>query len=538
MMRSPTLRRVVLCLGLLTLLRLACIGRIELSPDEAYYQMWSERLDWAYYSKGPGIAVIIRAGTALFGVNEFGVRFFAPLFALGTSLLIFLLARRLYNERVAAWAVLLINVTPIFQAGALLMTIDAPSIFFWTAALSVFESAARSREAALGRWLLTGALIGLGYLCKYTNAVELFCAGLALGIVPGWRRHFRAPGFYAMLLAAAVAGAPPAIWNSQHAWITLDHLRSRGRLDDAAFHSPFREAADFWGAQLGVYSPLIMAGILVAIGWGWRRARLRAEAEKTRLLLAFGLPLLVMYGLLAFKTAGEANWTAPTYIALSILAAAFWHERAERSRAAARYCGVALGVGLVCSAVILNTDAIRAAGVPWPYARDPGARLLGWRSTAQAVAAFRQEEERQLGAPVFLIANRYQLAAELHFYLPAPSRLERAGDPPVYLPESQNIENQFSLWPGYDQLEAKAPDPGARPAGGAEEEFRQVGANPLVGRCALYLTDNERERRVPGSIESGFEENRLVAKYEIRRRGLPLRHLRVYACFHYKGLEL
>lgn len=537
-MRSPTLRRVLLFLGLLTALRLACIGRIELSPDEAYYQMWSERLDWGYYSKGPGIAAIIRAGTALFGVNEFGVRFFSPLFAFGTSLLIFLLARRLYHERVAAWAALLINLTPIFQAGALLMTIDAPSIFFWTAALCAFYSAVQASGAALGRWMLTGALIGLGYLCKYTNAMELVCVALALAAVPPWRRHFRARGFYAMLLAAVICGSPPTIWNSQHAWITLNHLRSRGRLDDASFDSPLRETLDFWGAQLGVYSPFILAGILIAVAWSGQRARRPAEAERTRLLLAFGLPLLVMYGLLAFKTAGEPNWTAPTYIALSILAAALWHERAAHSRGAARYAVGAMGVGLVCSALVLNTDVLRAGGLSWPYERDPTARLLGWRTTAQAIATFRQDEERALGEPVFLIASRYQLAAELHFYLPAPQRLERAGDPPVYLPESQNIETQFSLWPGYDQFEARAPDPAARPATGAEQEFRQVGANPFVGRSALFITDDERGRRVPSSVESGFEENRLVAQFEIRRRGQPLRHLRVYACFHYKGLEL
>ena len=75
---SPKL--IFLFLVLLTGLRLAYIGRVELTPDEAYYQMWSERLDWGYYSKGPGVAVAIRAGTALFGPTEFGVRFLSPLF--------------------------------------------------------------------------------------------------------------------------------------------------------------------------------------------------------------------------------------------------------------------------------------------------------------------------------------------------------------------------------------------------------------------------------------------------------------------------
>ena len=48
----------------------------ELESDEAHYWMWSDRLAPAYFSKGPGVAVAIRAGTALFGAHEFGVRFF------------------------------------------------------------------------------------------------------------------------------------------------------------------------------------------------------------------------------------------------------------------------------------------------------------------------------------------------------------------------------------------------------------------------------------------------------------------------------
>src|SRR5215210_9531811 len=88
-----------LFLVLLTLVRYVFIGSYELSPDESYYFMWSQRPALSYFSKGPGVALTIRAGTALFGANEFGVRFFSPLLALGTSLILFFLAKRLYSVR-------------------------------------------------------------------------------------------------------------------------------------------------------------------------------------------------------------------------------------------------------------------------------------------------------------------------------------------------------------------------------------------------------------------------------------------------------
>src|SRR5919201_7055626 len=40
---------------------------LDLSPDEAHYWDWSRHLDWSYYSKGPLVAYLIRAGCAAAG---------------------------------------------------------------------------------------------------------------------------------------------------------------------------------------------------------------------------------------------------------------------------------------------------------------------------------------------------------------------------------------------------------------------------------------------------------------------------------------
>src|SRR6478735_3752394 len=82
-----TTRAVWLFVAALTAIRLSLLAATDLSFDEAHYWMWSERLAPAYFSKGPGIAFAIRASTALFGANEFGVRFFSPVLAAATSLL-------------------------------------------------------------------------------------------------------------------------------------------------------------------------------------------------------------------------------------------------------------------------------------------------------------------------------------------------------------------------------------------------------------------------------------------------------------------
>src|SRR5881398_3619008 len=114
-------RPVWLFVAALTLVRLSILPGSDLAFDEAHYWMWSERLAPAYFSKGPGVAFAIRAGTALFGDNEFGVRFFSPLLGAGTSLLLFYLGRRMFNASTGLWTEIGLNATPIFNLGAFLM---------------------------------------------------------------------------------------------------------------------------------------------------------------------------------------------------------------------------------------------------------------------------------------------------------------------------------------------------------------------------------------------------------------------------------
>src|SRR5207249_6809298 len=110
-----TTRAVWFFVAALTAIRLLLLATTDLSFDEAHYWMWSDRLAPAYFSKGPGIAFAIRAGTALFGANEFGVRFFSPVLAAGTSLLLFYFARHLFGPTAGLWAVIGLNATPIFN---------------------------------------------------------------------------------------------------------------------------------------------------------------------------------------------------------------------------------------------------------------------------------------------------------------------------------------------------------------------------------------------------------------------------------------
>lgn len=581
-------------------IRLCLIGLFELSPDESYYYLWSEHLDISYYSKGPGIAATMWLSTHLFGATEFGIRFFSPILSLITGLCMFRLARRLYSEEVAIWTTIALSCVPIYQVGGLLMTIDPLSMCFWMAALYTCWRALEVSPRFSAWWPATGLLIGLGFLCKWTNALQLLSIILLLAFTPKYRRELRHAGFWSMLAAFLPCTIPPIIWNAQNYWITIDHLIKRGGLN----HSPSLDLGEFFtflAGQFAVYSPVVFGAMLVAIWLGVGRARLHF---KPRFLLAFALPILVLYFGLSLREAGEANWTAPGTISLGLLAVALIHDFATRradptSNSAAqdtalRYTMVGgIALGAVMSLIILNTDLVRMAGVPLPYQVpmasgerrdvDPSMRLRGWRTTAEVVEQKRAEFEKANG-PVFLIGNKYQTAAILSFYMKNPRR-EQPGHPAVYIPGSQAIENQFSFWPRYDEL-TRVPDiareylaardadpelreavskalaaldkeestPGGKTAdaqrGLVRELRRAMPELPLdesyveesaisrfEGRNALYITDRQEER-APSTIKAGFKRVDMIACIDLNRRGMPLRQIRIFACYDYQTPSL
>lgn len=164
-------RGSLLLIFLGTVWHLAYSTHLELVGDEAYYWLWSRHPDICYLDKGPMIAWLIGAGTALFGQTVFGVRFFAVLLASGTGVAMLLLSRSLFSDRAGFWAIVISSVVPLFEVGASLMTIDTVYIFFWSwAALTFWWAKGQTR---LTPWILTGALLGLGLLSKYTAAIEL-----------------------------------------------------------------------------------------------------------------------------------------------------------------------------------------------------------------------------------------------------------------------------------------------------------------------------------------------------------------------------
>jgi hypothetical protein len=383
-------------------------------------------------------------------------------------------------------------------------------------------------------WPLTGLLIGLGFLSRWINALEIVCVLLVLALVPRLRQEFKRPGLYWLLGCFFICTIPPIVWNAQHAWVTTTHLQTRGGLAENIGFRPL-EPLKFFGEHFLFYSPLLFGALAWAVIRSWRRIN---QQFKILFLFWFGFPVFAFYFLLSLNHVATPNWDAVSFLSFGLLAVHYWNERID-NRGVRSFATAAVVLGFLLSFFSLDTDLLRSIGildmlrsVGIPVRSDPSDRMRGWKSMTAEVERIRNDLEIKLGEKVFLIADERHRASEISFYL-KDKRVEGPGHPPVYLVESQDLINQFSFWPRYDQF-VDAP---AKPEQSRDETFaEQKGENPFVGRSALLIRNYGKHP--PHNIRAAFESTELVGTIELKRFGEHVRYWQVFLCRHYRTLPL
>ncbi len=422
-------------------------GRFNLAPDEAHYWTWSKRLDWSYYSKGPMVAYLIAISTRMGGDTEFFVRLPAVLLSTGTIFITFLLAVRLCRSGWAGLeAVLLLAAMPLAEAGSILMTIDAPLVFFWSLTLLLIHRAITADSN--WRWLPAGISLGLGLLSKYTMAVIVPQTFLYLTLSGQYRFWMRRPGPYLALGVGLLLFTPVIYWSATHNMVSFRHLLEQlGGGQDTVV--PLKSLGEFTASQIGVVTPVLF--LLLTIGlWEVGRTGLIRRTDDTALfLLCASAPLLVACLITSLWTKVQGNWAAPAYVAATVAVAKWRLDSPGRSistwcRARGRTLFVcALATGFLVSAIGHFPQALASVGLPLPSKLDLTKRLRGWAELGTQVSAVFEEMNRS--QPTFVFSDRYQVASEIMFYVPA--------HPNTYnIQLGQRRMNQFDVWGGTEEI--------------------------------------------------------------------------------------
>jgi hypothetical protein len=433
---------------------------LDLAPDEAHYWDWSRHLDWSYYSKGPLVAYLIRAGCEVFGTSALGVRL--PAVVCGSLLLVslYVLTVQVFGRERLACAVVAVALTvPVIAAGSSLMTIDSPYTCCWGWAL-VFGYQAVMRRSAWA-WPLVGLAVGVGILAKYTMALWLPSLVLFLLTSPAHRRLLRQRGLWLACAVAGVCCLPILVWNAGHDWVTVRHvLRLAGLAHRDASAVTGNGPSWHWtgpfvyvGTQFALLLGFWFAAWVAAL---WSSRPWHDINEGTRYLWWLSATTFGVFLAFSVKTnGGEPNWPITAYIAGVVLTAGWLSHRLEGPAGWSRRLTVAglaaaCGLGLGLTLLIHHSDwayplLARLAGrptkqQPLPLRRlDPTCRLRGWHTVGAAVDDL-CEELRAEGIEPVVAGTGWALPGEIGFYC--------AGHPTVYSlgPVVGDRRSQYDYW--------------------------------------------------------------------------------------------
>lgn len=379
----------------------------DLYGDEAQYWTWAQALDWGYYSKPPVIAWLIAATTAACGDGVACVKLASPLLYAATALVLYAVAHQLYGPRAGLAAAVLFALLPAISLGSMVITTDAPLLFFWALGLLAFVNALE-RPHCWRWWLLAGAAGGLGLLSKYSMSFFAVSALLFLLSSPEHRRWLARPQPWVAAGLAGVIYLPNLIWNLQHGLASYRHTQEISHVDQARVS--LQGLADFFFSQFAVFGPVLFTVLLVLLFW--HRGRLLRD-PRARLLVAFFLPWFLLVLSVSLLSRAHANWAMPAYLSALVWVAA-WLTEPGRWRQVLLWAS--LVIHLLFAGALYNYDhwvAPRVAGLD--SSLDPFKRTRGWAVLGAEVSRVQREHP---DAP--LLTQDRMLTAQLMYYAEPP----------------------------------------------------------------------------------------------------------------------
>lgn len=404
---------------------------IGLGPDEAQYWTWSRSLDWGYYSKPPGIAWQIAAGTALFGNTPLGVRFMSIIMAAILSIVVFGLGVACRcTPKTCFWAGLCMALSPLGLMNSFLAITDVGVVVFWALACVVIASALSTNHPP--NFYLLGLVILLGALFKWP--IYFFWV-LVFGLLY-WHRSWINRSLFIGILISLCGLLPSVIWNMNHNWVTFRHVGSTllGGSENIARSVSKGNFLDFIGAQILLVSPIFFALLVLAYF-----KSLKKDTRPPQALFVSSLTCLIPlvgFSLYSLFRKTQGNWCDYIYSGGFVLFA--WYACEKMKHGMKWLFGGALlsvvltlftfGLPYLQSNNLLNLISI-------PYKTNPFKQNVGWDKLAEVLHSVGYDSNKH-----FLFSDRYQGTSILSFYSPNQKR--------AYFFNLGGIRfNQFSFWP-------------------------------------------------------------------------------------------
>ena len=408
--RRPLIIAVIV-IAAMTWLRIVYASSIELRTDEAYYWTWSKESVLSFLDHPPGIAWLIRFGTAIFGDTDLGVRFGGIVGMLVTQCLLADIVRRVTHDMRAVLLAALMPEAALYYG--LLMSKVSPDVAMIPVSVAMIWSLVRLALSGDGRWwLAAGFFAGLAVLSKFT-AIMFLPAVAAFALVPDWRwRWLRSPYPYLAVLIATLVFSPVLIWNAQHDWASFRFQAVRAT---ASYDISWRTLGDYIGIQFGlvgfVMLPVVLSGLTLTAWRGYRNREPVAILLSTAVLVPFLYFLWKSLTLRVGDTWPMFMWPvgfAAAAINIATLPRENWPQWMIRSTVFWAETAVTTGIAFVVAVFLYYTV------VPWNFIGkvDP----IGGEAGYEQVVARAEAELNRTGA-TWIATTDYRTYAMLRWLL-------------------------------------------------------------------------------------------------------------------------
>lgn len=407
---------------------------IEFSVDEAHYALYAQHLAWSYFDHPPLVGWIQWPLISLTS-SEGLIRLIPEFLWVVSCILVYQVALEVHHfiqgrnagyltsalpsaNTCGLMAVLVIIAAPmphILAIGLLPDTLLTPlSLGLMLMALRWLSQ----DHFSMVNWILTGILLGLAGLSKYTAAFTALALLLVLLSSPR-KRWINKAGFWLAVLVALVLITPVLYWNWANDWISFKYQIAHGSGGEWLW----RRLGAFLGIQLAVFGPLFILGVFVFL-------KDCMHATKFSLLALFGF-FLIPFTIFASLSGGGGlpHWTTPAWFCLAPFAGiglakawAIQHRNLIRVLFVLQLALCCVGFGYVLSGGI-SSAAIKS---------NPIADLYGWKIAGQKANELVKGTKAQ-----GIAVQNWTLGSRAAWY---------ASPTPVFILDQR--QDQFDLWFG------------------------------------------------------------------------------------------
>ena len=494
-LQSPS-RWAAICICIAAVIHFALGFSIEFSVDEAHYALYAQHLAWSYFDHPPLVGWIQWPLVTLTSAEGL-IRLIPELLWILSCYLVYQVTIEIHHliqgrntgyltsalpsaSNCGFFAVLAIVAAPLPHVLAIGLLPDSLLTPLSLGLMMMAIRWCRQDVFSTTDWVITGALLGLSGLSKYTGVLAAF-ALLLVFLSSSKKPWISKAGFWLAVLIATLLITPVLYWNWMNDWISFKYQIAHG----AGSSWVWRRVAAFLGIQIACFGPLLLIGGYIFLKNSFHTAKLSLAS----LLSFFWIPFAIFAALSG--GGGLPHWTSPAWFCLAPFAgiglAKAWsmhHRNLIRIFFSLQILLCLLGFGLVLAGGI-SSAAIKS---------NPIADLYGWKMAGQKAKELAQTN--QLNG---IAVQNWTLGSRAAWY---------ASPTPVFVLDQR--QDQFDLW--FGQL-----PPGAN---------------------ALLINWSGMGFNSPIGSKPGFERCELIESIEIQRFGQNLSKFDFKLCSNWQPMAL